>query len=123
MINRILIGIALISTAFGISNAVSAQQEVEGQCRLQYEDSITRANNNSFDYPGSCTLLIEEPIITIKGTVEENGQEYTAIIDNSQNTGLILGAGTFLLADGELTENETNRVSWPNGYTILFEAE
>jgi hypothetical protein len=58
--------------------------------------------------------------VTIKGTIEENGQKYTVVIDNTKNTGLLLGCGTFTLADGDLSKNEADNVVWPNGYKLKF---
>jgi hypothetical protein len=56
----------------------------------------------------------------VKGVVEENGAKYLAIINNDNNEGLLMGAGTFILADGPLEKNESEKVVWPNGYKIHF---
>ena len=35
-------------------------------------------------------------------------------------TGVLIGAGTFTLAVGDLKKNEATRVVWPNGYKLIF---
>lgn len=62
-------------------------------------------------------------VVSVRGTVEENGQKYTAVVDNNKGEGVLIGAGTFTLADGELAKNEANLVSWPNGYVLRIEQE
>ena len=94
-------------------NNAFAEQDLTAQCALTYKSSVNAKR--------PCTIFTAESIIRIKGTVEENGQLYTAIIDNSKNTGLLIGAGTFTLADGQLSKNEPNEVNWPNGYVLKIE--
>ncbi len=113
MINRFLIFTPVILASLG--STAFAQQELTARCALTYKSSV--------NVEGPCTILQEDPIVRIKGTAEENGQRYIAIIDNSKNEGLLIGAGTFTLADGKLTKNETYEVSWPNGYVLKVERE
>ena len=111
MSNRFLICAPIILTAL-CSNAV-AEEDVTAQCALTYKSSVNAK--------GPCTIFTAESIVRIRGTVEENGQLYTAIIDSSKNTGLLIGAGTFTLADGQLSKNEPNEANWPNGYVLKIE--
>ena len=57
-------------------------------------------------------------VVAVKGNVEENGQRYTAVVDNQKNSGVLIGAGTFTLADGELATNEDTFIEWPNSYAL-----
>jgi hypothetical protein len=82
------------------------------QCQLSYKDSVNAK--------GTCTVRQTGDTVTVSGTVEENGQKYVAIITNSKNEGLLMGAGTFTLADGRLASNQPDSVRWPNGYVLSF---
>ena len=99
---------ALGGTAF-------AQEEQAARCTLTYKESVNAS--------GPCTIRQEDPITSIKGTVEENGQTYIAVLDKSKGEGLLIGAGTFTLADGKLAEFETDKAVWRNGYVLTFEPE
>ncbi len=89
-----------------------AQEEPTGQCTLTYKDSVNAK--------GPCSILVDGAIVRVKGLAEETGQRYIAIIDNSKDEGLLIGAGTFTLADGKLATNEDHKVVWPNGYVLTI---
>ena len=112
MTNRFLISTLVILAALG-GSTVFAQEELTARCTLTHKPSVNAK--------GPCTILQEGSIVSVKGTVEENGQKYTAIIDNSKNEGLLIGAGTFDLANGKLTKNDSTEVVWPNGYVLTIE--
>lgn len=92
------------------STAYAQNVEVTGRCHLTYKDSVNAR--------GTCKVHQVGDTVTINGTVEENGQRYLAIINNSKNEGVLLGAGTFTLADGMLASNESDEVRWRNGYEL-----
>jgi|GEM_PF-6857738 hypothetical protein len=110
MIRRVLIAAPVIVAFSG--TLAPAQEELSGRCTLTYKASV--------DATGPCTVLVDEPVVTIKGIVEENGQKYIAVIDNIKNEGLLIGAGTFALADGPLATNDTNKITWSNGYVLTI---
>lgn len=110
MTKRLLISTAFIATF--CSTAFAQEVELTGRCHLTYKNSVNAK--------GPCTIHQVGETVTIKGTVEENGQKYLAIINNGKNEGVILGAGTFTLADGKLATNKSDEVSWPNGYVLKF---
>ena len=112
MTTRKIICLLVVFAAIGGGTAL-AQEEFEARCTLTYKDSV--------NVEGPCSIFQEGAIVRIKGTAEENGQKYIAIIDNGKNEGLLIGAGTFTLADGKLTTNEDTRVTWPNGYVLTIE--
>jgi hypothetical protein len=97
--------------AFG-GSTLAAPEQHEGRCTLTYKASVNAA--------GPCTYFEEGPIASVHGTVEETGQTYIATIDNSKNEGLLIGAGTFTLADGKLEKNDMLDVRWPNGYVLTI---
>ena len=102
---------AALVAAFS-SSAFARDIELSWECRLIYRDSVNAK--------GPCTARQTGDIVSVKGTVEENGPKYTAIIDNRKNEGLLLGAGTFTPANGRLEENGSTLVRWPNGYLLKF---
>ncbi|OEU48162.1 MAG: hypothetical protein BA862_05675 [Desulfobulbaceae bacterium S3730MH12] len=91
-----------------------AQEKQTARCTLTYKID----NMLSVNAEGPCTFFQTGDIVNVQGTVEENGQTYIANIDNSKNEGLLIGAGTFTLAHGKLTKNESTEVVWPNGYVL-----
>jgi hypothetical protein len=50
---------------------------------------------DSINSKGPCTAHQMGETVSIKGTVEENGQHNFAIINNSKNEGVLIGAGIF----------------------------
>ena len=103
-----LAGTALCGTAFA-----EEELKLEGRCALTYKTSVNAE--------GPCSVLQKGPVVAVKGTVEENGQKYNAVIDNNKGEGVLIGAGTFTLADGKLEKNEEKLVSWPNGYVLKID--
>lgn len=91
-----------------------AQEKLTARCTLTYKIN----NILSVNAEGPCTFFQNGDIVNVQGTVEENGQTYIANIDNRKNEGLLIGAGTFTLAHGKLTKNESTEVIWPNGYVL-----
>ena len=109
---------ALILAVVGfavLGGSAFAQQKQSARCTLTHKTSV--------NVEGPCIVLEEGSIVEVQGTAEENGQTYIAAIDNGKATGLLIGAGTFTLADGELAENEMQKVVWPNGYVLTVELE
>ena len=78
---------------------------------------------NSIDANGPCTVYQVKNIASVKGIVSENGQRYIATIDNDKNEGLLIGAGTFTMADGKLSTNDATKVVWPNGYVLTIKLD
>jgi hypothetical protein len=113
MKKHFLLGTSIIVAAF--NSMAFAQDLIKGQCTLKYKTSV--------DAKGPCTVYQNKNMVSIKGTVEENGQKYIATIDNSKNEGLLIGAGTFTLADGKLAKNEASKATWPNGYILTIELD
>ena len=113
MKKHFLIGTSILVAAF--NSTTYAQDLIKGQCTLKYKASV--------DAKGPCTVYQNKNMVSIKGTVEENGQKYIATIDNSKNEGLLIGAGIFTLADGKLAKNEANEVTWPNGYVLTVKLD
>lgn len=110
MIKRI-IALCLSSAAVTLSLGWPAQaQEFEGTCELHYRDTVIGR--------GNCTANQVDDTVTVKGLIEENGERYTAIINNRSNYGTLLGAGTFVLAEGKLVSNDATRVIFPNHYEL-----
>jgi hypothetical protein len=107
--------ICLLVVFAAIGGTAFAQEDVEARCTLTYEESV--------DVEGPCSILEEGQIVRIKGTAEETGQVYIASIDNGKDEELLIGAGTFTVADGKLAKNEETKVVWPNGYVLTIELE
>lgn len=113
MKSRFTITALILATAgyAGLSGTAFAA-EMSGDCTLKRHSTVVGK--------GSCEANQNGDVVAIKGTIEENGQKYSAVIDNNKNTGVLIGAGTFPLADGELAKNEATKVVWPNGYKLKF---
>ena len=109
-----LVGVAFLMAP---GTTLSAPETLTARCSLTYKiQGILSVNAE-----GPCTIFQEGAMVSVKGTVEENGQRYIATIDNSKNEGLLIGAGTFTLAHGKLAKNEETEVVWPNGYVLKIE--
>jgi len=98
-----------------LNSSVFAQDLLKGQCTLKYKNSV--------DAKGPCTVYQDKNIASVKGIVSENGQKYLATIDNDKNEGLLIGAGTFTMADGKLSTNDATKVVWPNGYVLTIKLD
>ena len=98
MKSRFTIPALILATAgyAGLSGTAFATN-LSGDCTLKRHSTVVGM--------GSCSVIRNGDIVTIKGTIEENGQKDNAVINNGNNTGVLLGAGTFTLADGELRRN------------------
>ena len=105
----ILATTCLVTFVGGVS---AAPQPKDAHCTLTYKATVNAE--------GPCTFFEEGAIASIHGTVAENGQTYIATIDNSKGEGLLIGAGTFALADGKLEKNDMFLVRWPNGYELTI---
>jgi hypothetical protein len=114
MFKRLLICTSILLAALN-SIAFAQEEVVTARCALTYKASVNTE--------GPCTIRSVDSIVNIKAAVEENGQKYIVIIDNSKDEGLLIGAGTFTLADGKLSSNGKNEVRWPNGYVLKMERE
>ena len=108
-----LITTTILITA--LNGTAYAQDLIKGQCALKYKTSVNAK--------GPCTVYQYKDIVSIKGTVDENGQTYIATINNAKNEGLLIGAGTFTIADGKLSVNKATKVSWPNGYILTVKID
>ena len=105
--------LAVAGTVLGGTALAEEKLKLEGRCALTYKTSVNAE--------GPCTILQESPVVSVKGTVEENGQKYIAIDNNNKGEGVLIGAGTFTLADGKLAKNEMKEASWANGYVLQIE--
>ncbi len=101
-----LVASGLIATA----GSALAVDKMHGRCTLTHGTIV--------NIEGPCEFFQEGDIVNVQGTAEENGVKYIATIDNSKNEGLLIGAGTFDLAQGKLDKNEATEVVWPNGYVL-----
>jgi len=117
MTKTVLISALLLSVAGqpSLADGITSGIKLSGTCKL--------VNKPVVDASGPCSVLQEGAVVSVQGTVAENDRHYIATIDNDKNTGLLIGAGTFLLADGELSKNETFEVRWPNGYVLMIELD
>jgi hypothetical protein len=100
----------LLALGFGLPSFAQTELTFEGTCKLSFQNEVVGE--------GECTAVQSNDIVTVKATVSENNQKYTAIINNDKNSGLLIGAGTFPLANGELVSNEATKVIFPNSYIL-----
>jgi len=105
-----VIPLAILFAALG--SAAFAVEKETASCTLTYKESV--------NVEGPCTFFTQEKIMDIQGIAEENGQKYLAVIDLGKKQGLLIGAGTFTLADGKLAKIETDKWTWPNGYVLTI---
>ena len=110
---RMVMSVILILVLMPLS-ALAEEVKMDGQCILSYKGRIYAQ--------ASCEGTILNKLVTeIKGIVPENGVSYQAIINDKKRTGVLLGAGTFVLADGPLEETTAGALYvWSNGYAIDF---
>lgn len=69
---------------------------------------------------GPCEgTFFEEGVTDVSGTVEESGQAWQIVIDEEKGSGVLIGANTFVLAEGSLLETQGGAsYVWPNGYAV-----
>ncbi len=97
------------------SSSAFAVEKKQGRCTLTHGAIV--------NIEGPCEFFQEGDIVNIQGSAVENGVTYIATIDNGKNEGLLIGAGSFDLAQGKLTKNEANEMVWPNGYILKIMPE
>jgi hypothetical protein len=92
--------------------AMAEELELKGECTLSYKGRIYAQ--------GPCEAVVMDKKVTeIRGKVPENSVPYSAIISEEQRTGVLLGADTFVLADGELEKTSAGATYvWSNGYAL-----
>ena len=69
---------------------------------------------------GPCEgTFFEEGVTDVSGTVEESGQAWQIVIDEEKGSGVLIGADTFVLAEGPLRKTQGGAsYVWPNGYAV-----
>ncbi len=100
---------ALIAGAIGTT---ALAQEGTFPCRI--------TDGGRLDQAATCEVETDGPILQVFGTITENGVMFTAL-DSGDGTGLLIGAGTFFLAQGDVT-TEDGSMSWANGYIVEYDA-
>lgn len=107
---------AIAALALLLAAAPAAAQEITTV-------ACTIADGGRLDAPATCGYFEDGPILDIKGTLTENGTRFTAIVDNSKSSGLLIGAGTYFLADGPIETGAAGTFVWENGYAITLADE
>ncbi len=95
------------------SFSVSAEEvNLSGECILSYKGRIYSQ--------GPCkAVIMNNKAVEVTATVPENNVKYNAIISEEKQTGVLIGAGTFVLADGPLEQTTAGATYvWPNGYAL-----
>ena len=105
----------LAAAFIGLPAAATAADntDIGFNCTLTYKGKIYAQG------PCEAKTYSEAKQLVISATVPENGVAYTATLSEERGTGLLLGAGTFVLADGPV-ETLTAGASyiWENGYAL-----
>lgn len=101
----------VLATALPLT-ALADKVELEQECTISYKGKTYVS--------GPCTLVVrDQKFVSIKGTNRENGVTFNLIGDEDKGTALLMGAGTFVLAEGEVKTNTAGATySWPNGYAL-----
>lgn len=107
------------SQALGLALAALSAAAAVAQDQPAVPCTIT--DGNQLDAAATCEVLREDPVTEFKGTIEENGAKFTAVANADEGTGVLIGAGTFFLADGELETIEDGKLAWPNGYVVILD--
>jgi hypothetical protein len=104
--------LALIVLALAPNSVQAEDEKLKGECTLSYKGRIYAQ--------GPCeAIMIDNKSTEIKGTVPENDVTYNAIISEKQRTGVLLGADTFVLAEGALEETLAGATYvWSSGYAL-----
>ena len=100
--------LSLIPSVFfftAMTNAAMAS-EMEGKCKILYKgDEVTESD---------CKISQEDDVVVIEG------KDFKAVVNNS-NDKAVLMTGKFVLADGELRSNESDRILFDNYYELDVE--
>ena len=78
----------------------------------------TISDGDRLDAAALCTVIDDGATVEYMGTIEENDAMFTAVINLEEMSGLLIGAGTFFLADGPIESTEEGIFQWPNGYVL-----
>ena len=108
MRSQILIFAMCITT----SSAFADKVELDMQCDISFEGKVYAT--------GPCKVVVRDNTFTsIKGKNTENGVSFSLVADENKGTALLMGAGTFPLANGKVETNVDGvTYRWPNGYTF-----
>lgn len=112
--NTFALAAAFSLTATAIAAQASDDDSVTGTCVLSYLGKIY-AN-------GACEGTISDDALTdLSGTADGSGASWQLVIDGAAGTGVLIGADTFVLADGEILSNQGGAsYVWQNGYALDF---
>ena len=77
----------------------------------------TITDGSDLNQTALCEVLDEGASLEFIGTIEENDVMFVSLADRYAGTAILIGAGTFFLAQGEAEITDTAMV-WPNGYAV-----
>jgi hypothetical protein len=99
------------------SKVIAEETKLSGECVLVYKGRIYSQ--------GPCKAIMNEnEAVDISAKVPENGVSYSAIISEKKQSGVLIGADTFVLADGPLEVTTGSALyRWPNGYSVDFKSD
>ena len=102
-----MIGVGLVACS-----AFADEVELDMQCEISFRGDVYAS--------GPCKVLVRDNTFTsIKGKNTENGVSFNLVADETKGTALLMGAGTFVLADGKVETNVGGvTYVWDNGYTF-----
>jgi hypothetical protein len=103
------------AVALTLTAAQVAAQEEQVPCTL--------TDGGQLDAAAQCEIIEDGDTVEYIGTLDENDVNFVAVINPAEGTGLLIGAGTFFLADGALDSAEAAQFTWPNGYVLTVEGE
>lgn len=107
-----IIYLTAIVLAVSVFSASAEQVTFKGECTLSFKGRVYAK--------GPCEgVTIDKKATEITGTVPENGVRYNAIITEEKKSGVLLGADTFVLAEGALDTTSAGALYvWDNGYAL-----
>ena len=105
--------VMLFATLIASSSATFADKlELDMQCEISFEGKVYVG--------GPCKVVVRDNTFTsIKGKNAENGVSFNLVVDETKGTALLMGAGTFPLANGRVETNVGGMTyRWRNGYAL-----
>ena len=100
----------LVAICIASSSAFAEKVELDMNCDISFAGKLYAT--------GPCKVVVRDNIYTtIKGKNTENGVTFNLLADENKGTALLMGAGTYPLADGQVETNVDGvTYRWPNGY-------
>lgn len=100
---------ALALSAGLVASAGLAQENPTRPCKI--------TDGKDLEETALCSFLDVGEIVEYKGRIDENDVTFTVVVNRREKTAQLVGADTFVLADGPAVIDKSG-IAWANGYAL-----